>query len=66
MQKTNTKGIYVLAQMSRKGDHLRILQDIKVLTYYVMYAHKLESVRKNETYKIFWDFERQKDPIIPA
>ena len=30
------------------------------------YKHKPESVLENETYKILWDFEIQKDCLIPA
>ena len=28
--------------------------------------HEPEFVRKNQTHKIFWDFEIRMDPLIPA
>ena len=30
------------------------------------YVHKLESIVGNETYKVLWNFEIQKDPLILA
>ena len=33
---------------------------------YKLYMHKLESILENETYKIFWDCEIQKDCQIEA
>ena len=48
-----------------KDDPLRIVKEIEIDHMNKWYMHKPESVIMYEMNKIFWDFEIQRDHLIP-
>ena len=46
-------------QLGGKGDPLRTVKEIKILTVNKKNMHSLESVLENETHEVLWDFEIQ-------
>ena len=46
--------------------HRELFKKFKFVYTNKWYVHNSESVQENETHKIHWDFERQRDPLISA
>ena len=66
MQKTSKKTVQDQTPLGWKFEPLGITQGIEILHTTKWYMHKPETVLKNETPKIHWDFEIQTNHLIPA
>ena len=65
MQQTDTKEIQKYARMVGKVIHWKWFKRLKFSNSDKSYAYREESVLKNETIKIFWDFELQTNTQMP-
>ena len=66
MQQTRTKGVQDVAWLGGKGEPLGIVQKLKFDHTNKWHQLKPESVLKNETHEILWDFEVQTNQSIPV
>ena len=64
MQLTNTRKYKIRHDWVGKVIHWELCKKFKFVHMNNMYMHKPESVLENETLKILWDFEIQKDHQI--